>query len=85
MSEPLTVYTLPNCIQCTLTKRALDKTGLPYQVIDLTDNEDARTLVTRLGYQSAPIVITDTEHWSGYRPDKIAATTARSRTLDSNL
>jgi glutaredoxin len=54
MSEPLTVYTLPNCIQCTLTKRALDKTGLPYQLVDLTDNEDARTLVTQLGTNPHP-------------------------------
>ena len=29
--------------------------------------------VKELGYLQAPVVVTDDEHWSGFRPDKIDA------------
>jgi glutaredoxin len=33
MNDSLTVYTLPGCMQCDLTKRVLDSAGLPYNVV----------------------------------------------------
>lgn len=27
--------------------------------------------IKSLGYLQVPVIVTDTEHWSGYRPDKI--------------
>ena len=71
MNKPLTVYTLPDCIQCTMTKRALDNAGLTYTVIDLTRDEQAAELVKQLGYTSAPVVIVGAISWSGFRPDMI--------------
>ncbi|MEC5152635.1 glutaredoxin domain-containing protein [Cryobacterium sp. GrIS_2_6] len=76
MIEPLTVYTLPNCVQCTMTKRALDAAGLPYTVIDLTTDARALDLMKQFGYTSAPIVVTRVVSWSGFRPDWIAKITA---------
>ena len=72
MIEPLTVYTLPNCTQCTMTTRALDAAGLPYTVIDLTTNAHATDLMKQFGYTSAPVVIARVVSWSGFRPDLIA-------------
>lgn len=66
----ITVYTKPSCQQCTATTRALDKTGIDYEVVDLTTNTDAREYVQALGHLQAPVVVTDTDHWSGYRPDR---------------
>ena len=71
MPTPLTVYTLPNCIECTLTRHALNKAGLDYETIDLTHDQAATDLVTQLGCRSAPVVTIGTEHWTGFRPDKI--------------
>ncbi|MFS0703245.1 glutaredoxin domain-containing protein [Cellulomonas sp. 179-A 9B4 NHS] len=77
-----TVYSTPGCVQCTATYRALDKIGASSVVVDLADetNAAAREWVTEdLGYSQAPIVVIDeNQHWSGYRPDRIAtlATTA---------
>ena len=72
----IVVYTAGDgCMQCCLTKRAMDTAGLVYRDVDLTDpaNEAAREYVTEdLGYSSAPIVVVDEhEHWSGFRPDRI--------------
>ena len=65
------VYTKPGCVQCTATFRALDSAGVAYQAIDITDDPDALARVKALGYLQAPVVVTETEHWAGFRPDKI--------------
>ncbi|SEN93052.1 glutaredoxin domain-containing protein [Cryobacterium luteum] len=72
MIEPLTVYTLPNCMQCTMTTRALDAANLPYTVIDLTTDKRATDLMHQFGYTSAPVVVARAVSWSGFRPDWIA-------------
>ena len=68
---PITVYTKPACMQCNATKRALDKAGVAYDVIDITEDNEARDYVMSLGYLQAPVVTAGSEHWSGYRPDRI--------------
>lgn len=69
----ITVYSKPNCVQCTATYRALDKSNLPYEVVDMSQDPDALESVKALGYQQAPVVIADGEHWAGFRPDLIKA------------
>jgi len=40
-------------------------------VLDVTEDPAALEQVKSLGYLQAPVVITDEDHWSGFRPDKI--------------
>ncbi|MFT3970450.1 MAG: glutaredoxin-like protein NrdH [Micropruina sp.] len=75
----ITVYSKPSCVQCTATYRALDRAGLSYDVVDLSADEQALSQVMELGYQQAPVVFADDEHWAGFRPDKIKATAARAQ------
>src|SRR6478609_203486 len=67
----ITVYTKPACVQCTATYRALDSKGIEYEIHDLSEDPTALEQVKALGYLQAPVVITDEDHWSGFRPDKI--------------
>ena len=67
----VTVYTKPACVQCNATYRALDKKGIAYQSVDMSQDADALERVRAMGYMQAPVVITDAGHWSGFRPDKI--------------
>ena len=55
----ITIYSKPNCVQCTATYRAMDKAGLSYETVDIS--LDAQ----------APVVVAGEDHWSGFRPDKI--------------
>lgn len=71
----ITVYTKPACVQCNATYRALDKAGIEYAVIDITDNVQARDYVMSLGYLQAPVVVAGENHWSGFRPDEISKLT----------
>jgi glutaredoxin-like protein NrdH len=75
--SPITVYTKPACVQCNATFRALDKAGISYQKIDVTQNAEAREFMMTLGYLAMPVVyVSPTQHWSGYRPDAIGSIAA---------
>lgn len=67
----ITVYSKPACVQCHATAKALDKHELDYEVVDISTDDQARDYVMALGYTSAPVVVVDDEHWSGFRPDRI--------------
>lgn len=69
----ITVYSKPNCVQCTATYRALDTAGLEYDVVDISQDVAALEQVKSLGYLAAPVVIVGEQHWSGFQPDKINA------------
>lgn len=73
----ITVYTKPACMQCTATKKALDRAGLEYELVDITMDSQALDYVMALGYTAAPIVVADGEHWSGFRPDRIKSLAAQ--------
>lgn len=68
----ITVYTKPACVQCNATFRALDSRGIDYRAVDLTEEPGALDVVKAMGYMQAPVVVTGSDHWSGFRPDKIA-------------
>ncbi|MBL3559648.1 glutaredoxin-like protein NrdH [Rhodovulum sulfidophilum] len=65
------VYSKPACVQCTATTRALEARGLPYELIDLTEDDTAFAHVSELGYRQLPVVVAGKDHWAGFRPDLI--------------
>ena len=67
----ITIYSKPNCVQCTATYRAMDKAGLSYETVDISLDAQALEQVKSLGYAQAPVVVAGEAHWSGFRPDKI--------------
>ncbi|WP_046397026.1 glutaredoxin-like protein NrdH [Photorhabdus luminescens] len=71
----ITIYSKPDCVQCNATYQALNRRNIPYQIVDLTENPQALATIRAMGYQQVPVVVTDTQHWSGFHPDKINALT----------
>ena len=69
----ITVYSKPACVQCTATTRALDRQGIEYDIIDVSQDAAAFDLVQGLGYRQVPVVIAGDQHWAGFRPDMISA------------
>lgn len=63
------VHTLPDCIQCDLTKRAFERRGLPYEEVQMTP--DMVDSFRSQGVRSAPVVVSDDLFWYGLRPDMI--------------
>lgn len=69
----ITIYTKDACVQCDATKNALDRSGLAYQLVNLDQDVEAIEHLRALGYRQVPVVMAGDTHWSGFRPDKIAA------------
>jgi len=67
-----TVYTKPNCVQCNMTKRHMDKIGVEYTTVDITEDPNALDKLIEMGYKAAPVVVTESgEAWAGFQPEKI--------------
>lgn len=71
VSLTTTIYSKPACVQCEATKRKAKALELDFRVIDVTEDPQALERIKSLGYLQAPVVVTDNDHWSGYRPDKL--------------
>lgn len=68
----ITVYKLPSCHHCDRTTELLDILGVEYWTVDLSENHEAREYVRdHLGYSQAPVVVTEDDSWSGFKPDRI--------------
>ncbi len=75
-----TVYTKPNCVQCDMTKRLMDKIGVEYTTVDIVENPAELDRLIEMGYRAAPVVVvtseTGIESWAGFQPEKITALAA---------
>ena len=67
----VTVYSKPNCVQCTATKNYLDKKGIEYNTVDITQDSAALDLILDKGFKAAPVVNAGEEWWAGFQPEKI--------------
>jgi glutaredoxin-like protein NrdH len=67
----ITVWELPNCVQCDQTKKQLQKRGIVFTTKRLDKSNKAIEKFRELGLLQAPIVETDTKRWSGFRLEKI--------------
>lgn len=74
----ITLWELPNCVQCAQTKKEFDRRGIIYQVKQLNKSQTAVRRFIDMGLTAAPIVETDDRRWSGFRLDKI-------KSLDNHL
>lgn len=69
----ITVYSNPNCVQCENTKRFLSNKGIEFEAKMLQDSPEIMPLIQEKGYRTAPVVVTDSDSWSGFRLDKLSA------------
>lgn len=70
MKQNVILYSKPNCMQCTFTKKYLDQIGTPYKVKDVSVSEEALEEVRSLGFQSVPVVYAEgIQAFNGFRPE----------------
>lgn len=71
----VTVYTKLGCVQCRATTTLMDRLGIDYDLIDISNNPRVATFLQGEGHKSLPVVFVDyeetTEAWCGFRPDLI--------------
>jgi glutaredoxin-like protein NrdH len=59
-----------------MTKKMLDKNGVEYTVVDITEDLQAYDKIVSMGFMSVPVVISGDQAWAGFQPDKINAIAA---------
>lgn len=67
------LFSKPGCQPCKATKRKLDAKGVDYKEFDISVDMEARDKVISLGFKQAPVVVTESDAWSGFNPGKIDA------------
>ena len=74
----VTLYTKPGCVQCTATKRWLDKNNVEYTPIDVSKDAEALAKVKALGYEAVPVTVAETSDptmtvdWYGFNDTNLA-------------
>lgn len=72
-TSTLTIYTTPNCPSCRLTRDTLDRAGIAYTLVDLSQRPDLVEQMRSEGLLQAPILDDGTSRSAGFRPDRIRA------------
>lgn len=67
----VTLYSKNDCVQCKKTKQLMDSLGVSYEEINIEGDVELIAKLKEEGFGSAPIVKTDEDSWSGFRPDRI--------------
>ncbi|NIF50019.1 glutaredoxin-like protein NrdH [Enterobacter sp. Ap-1006] len=67
----ITIYTKDDCVQCHATKRAMESRGFAFDMINLDQCPEAADDLRAKGFRQLPVVVTEAESWSGFRPDMI--------------
>ena len=53
----IVVYSKPNCQQCNFVKNFLTNWNVPFDVVDVTENEEALNYVKSLGITQMPVTV----------------------------
>lgn len=67
----VTIYGRPVCVQCTATCHAFERRGINFRLVDISEDRQACSFVTQLGYRQVPVIVAGDLHWAGFRPDMI--------------
>ena len=72
MTDEVTLYSKPGCVQCRATQRVFDSKCVNYNYVDVSESPEALERIKKLGYLAAPVVYVDENtHWSGHQPQLI--------------
>lgn len=66
------IYSKPNCVKCTYTKKYLNDKNVEFQEIDVFENAEALQMLRDEGRSEMPVVDINGERHSGFRPEKLA-------------
>lgn len=68
------VYSKPDCMPCKMTKKFLSDHDIPFEEIDVFEDEAALELIKQHGFYSLPVVTTNDSFdgaWCKFRIDKL--------------
>lgn len=71
----VTVYTKPGCMQCRATTNLMDRNGIKYELVNISNKPGVCERLMREGHKNLPVVAVHKDYesitWNGFRPDLI--------------
>lgn len=74
MRRGVVVYSVPECVRCRLTVKALRRGGVPVEVVQLEQSPAAKAMIEAMDFTQAPVVATPGKWWQGMEPELIRLT-----------
>lgn len=69
------VYTRPGCVQCRATTNLLNRKGIKYELVDISNKPGVVERFVKEGHKNLPVVAAYKDYesivWNGFRPDLI--------------
>lgn len=82
MTADVTLYTKSFCPACKSTKDLLQKLNVEFVEINIEEDPKILDFLKSQNFSSAPVVFTNDDSWSGFKPDKIRALAVSDTTDD---
>ncbi|WP_122645576.1 glutaredoxin-like protein NrdH [Enterococcus mediterraneensis] len=67
----ITVFSKNNCMQCKMTKRFLNDNNITFREVNIDEQPEAISQLKEQGFQTVPVVTTDSQTIIGFRPDQL--------------
>ncbi|BAL62582.1 glutaredoxin-like protein NrdH [Melissococcus plutonius] len=65
------IFSKNNCMQCKMTKRYLTENNISFEEINIDQKPDELNRLKEQGFQSVPVIISDTTTIVGFRPNQL--------------
>ncbi len=62
----ITVYGRPGCNYCNQSKIVLDEANIPYDYVDIWQDDSAKQKIVNAGLKTVPQIYEEQEHIGGY-------------------
>jgi glutaredoxin 3 len=72
MSKKILIYSTPTCTYCIILKKYLKEKSIPYEEVDVSQNEEAqKEMIEKSNQMGVPVVDIDGEVIIGFDKEKI--------------
>jgi len=71
MNHPVIVYSMEDCVECTIVKKMLTEEGVSFEVRDITKSEDYKKEVEKYGFLGVPVTVVGDRAVKGFNPEFI--------------
>ncbi|AIM24609.1 glutaredoxin-like protein NrdH [Melissococcus plutonius] len=65
------IFSKNNCMQCKMTKRYLTENNISFEEINIDQEPYELNRLKEQGFQSVPVIISDTTTIVGFRPNQL--------------
>ncbi|WP_394237117.1 glutaredoxin family protein [Niallia oryzisoli] len=79
MDKPVIVYTMDDCVECSVVKQMLTAEGIPFEARNITNSEEYKKEVEKYGFLGVPVTVVGERAVKGFNPELIELIQSRKQ------